>query len=252
MTMKRLCPLTRSYLGVTLAALALWCANIDARAQAPNPSFNCAKARSPDEQTICGDARLAELDQAVSLAYAQVPNNMREGARAEAKELLAARRQCGPDRLCILEQQVTAIETFSGFGAPVPVPPWVGAYRIELVTARGLPPEAGIPTRVGRCTVTKIAEITTRFGNALRGPPSSNDVDEGSAVAFANQGRGVSYSYVGALAASRVGDEVLMCLVSIPKNCPPGDDRGRVYSGTNLRTKGSWQLPDAQHSCGGA
>ena len=31
-----------------------------------------------------------------------------------------------------------------------------------------------------------------------------------------------------------------------------GDERGRVYSGTNLRTRGSWQLPDAQHMCGGA
>ena len=249
--MRRLSRGARFGVAAALAVLGLFAA-IDARAQAPNPSFSCTKARTADEQTICGDARLAELDQAVSLGYAQVPNDMREGAKADAKELLAARRACGSDRLCILEQQVNAIETFAGAGSKVPVPPWVGAYRVELVTARGLPPERGIPARVGRCTITKIASITTRFGNTLGAPPSGDDYDEGSAVTFANQGHQVSYSYVGALADSRIGDEVLLCLVSIPKNCPPGDDRGRVYSGTNLRTKGSWLLPDAQHSCGGA
>jgi len=237
---------------VAVALLTLSCAGMEARAQAPRPSFNCAKARTADERTICGDARLAELDRTAAQGYARVPSNLRENARTEAKELLAKRAKCGDDRLCILEQQVGAIETFSDLGAPVSVPPWVGAYRIALVTARGLPPEPGIPTQVGRCTVTKIAAISTRFGNVLGAQPSRVGNDEGTAVTFANKGGGVSYSYVRALAESRIGDDVLMCLVSIPQDCPPGDDRGRIYSGTNLRTKGSWQLSDSQHSCGGA
>lgn len=41
-------------------------------AQPANPSFDCRKAQFPDEHVICGDSRLAELDQAVSIAYRQV------------------------------------------------------------------------------------------------------------------------------------------------------------------------------------
>ena len=52
--------------------------------------------------------------------------------------------------------------------------------------------------------------------------------------------------------ASRPGDVVRVCLVSIPRPCPPGDKRGRVYKTTNLRTHGEWTLPDSEHSCGGA
>jgi hypothetical protein len=41
-------------------------------------------------------------------------------------------------------------------------------------------------------------------------------------------------------------------LVSIPRHCPKGDNRGRVYRTTNLRTHKSWKLPDSEHMCGGA
>jgi hypothetical protein len=51
---------------------------------------------------------------------------------------------------------------------------------------------------------------------------------------------------------SRPGDRVSMCLVSIPKDCPPGDDRGRTYKATNKRTGHTWTLPDSEHMCGGA
>ena len=132
----------------------------------------------------------------------------------------------------------------------MPVPPWAGSYRITLFAARSESPVRDMPTRVGQCSITKIASISSRFGEELK--PPTDEMDSGSAVSFANQGYQVSYSYIAALADSRIGDEVLVCLVSIPKNCPPGDDRGRVYSATNLRTKGTWVLPDAQHMCGGA
>ena len=55
-----------------------------------------------------------------------------------------------------------------------------------------------------------------------------------------------------AIARSRPGDPIRLCLVSIPKHCPPGDDRGRFYKATNLRTGKSWTLPDSEHMCGGA
>jgi hypothetical protein len=52
--------------------------------------------------------------------------------------------------------------------------------------------------------------------------------------------------------ASRVGDRVRICLVSIPKGCPPGDERGRAYATTNLRTGAAWTRRDSAHLCGGA
>ena len=58
--------------------------------------------------------------------------------------------------------------------------------------------------------------------------------------------------HVAAIEQSKKGDPVRMCLVSIPHPCPKGDDRGRVYKTTNLRTHKSWSLPDSEHMCGGA
>lgn len=110
-------------------------------------------------------------------------------------------------------------------------------------TALAAPAAAGsLPTRVGQCVTTTIAAVGTRLGT-----PGS-----GSAVRFTNGGSGVSYSTVAAVDQSRPGDPVRMCLVSVPKNCPPGDDRGKEYATTNLRTHKSWRLPDSAHSCGGA
>jgi hypothetical protein len=101
----------------------------------------------------------------------------------------------------------------------------------------------GLPTHVGACAKTRIKSIETR----LEGVP-----DSGSAVTFNNGGYQVSYDTVPAIKHSKAGDPVRMCLVSIPRHCPKGDDRGRVYRTTNLRTHKSWKLPDSEHMCGGA
>lgn len=100
-----------------------------------------------------------------------------------------------------------------------------------------------LPTRIGQCARTTISRVGTR----LEGVAGS-----GSALQFANSGYQVSYEVVPAVGRSRVGDPVTMCLVSIPQDCPSGDTRGRIYRTTNLRTRESWQLPDSEHSCGGA
>src|SRR3569623_2127708 len=63
---------------------------------------------------------------------------------------------------------------------------------------------------------------------------------------------GVWYEQVPAVDRSRRGDPARVCLAEIPTGCPKGDDRGREYKVTNLRTKKSWRLPDAEHGCGGA
>ncbi len=106
-----------------------------------------------------------------------------------------------------------------------------------------------LPTHVGHCAGTRVKTVETRLvdGSTNRPIPGS-----GSAIEFVNGGNQVSFEQVRAVDWSRRGDRVKICLVSIPKGCPPGDKRGRIYRTTNLRTGGSWTLPDSEHSCGGA
>ena len=96
---------------------------------------------------------------------------------------------------------------------------------------------------VGECETTTIKLLASR----LEGVPES-----GSAVTYADGIYGVSYEVEPPVAQSRVGDSVKLCLTTLPENCPPGDNRGRWYAATNLRTGGKWELPDSEHSCGGA
>jgi hypothetical protein len=100
-----------------------------------------------------------------------------------------------------------------------------------------------LPTREGRCTVTTIDQIGTRLADIA---------DSGDAVGYTNGGYQVSYETIRGLKGSRIGDRVRLCLVAIPDECPPGDDRGKVYKATNLRTHKSWTAQDSEHSCGGA
>jgi hypothetical protein len=105
------------------------------------------------------------------------------------------------------------------------------------------------PTRPGTCAYTHVRQVTQRLEDGV-----SNRVipDSGSAVQLANGLYQVSYDQVAAVNASRRGDAVWICLMTLPQNCPPGDDRGKLYTTTNLRTGESWTLPDAEHGCGGA
>lgn len=100
-----------------------------------------------------------------------------------------------------------------------------------------------VPTEVGQCVRTSIE----RIGSRLEGMP-----DSGDAVAYANGISGVSYDVVTGLRLSRAGDPVELCLTALPQDCPPGDDRGKLYRATNLKNSESWELPDAAHMCGGA
>ena len=106
---------------------------------------------------------------------------------------------------------------------------------------------APLPKKVGRCAQTTVRAVLTRLED--NGQPVK---DSGSAVQFANGGYQVSYDTVPAIDRSRRGDPVNMCLVSLPSRCPKGDNHGKVYRTTNMRTKRSWTLPDAEHLCGGA
>ena len=118
-----------------------------------------------------------------------------------------------------------------------------------VLSAQAAPAAGRVPSRIGECTRTTIREIGHRLEDGFTHVPM---IDSGSAVTFANGLYQVSYEELPVIHRARRGDPVLICLVSLPTDCPKGDDRGKVYKTTDLRTRQSWTLPDAEHSCGGA
>lgn len=227
------------------------------------PSFDCSRAETADEQVICGDARLAELDRAVTFAFKQalkagpqkyaveLTETVQQDIRAEMKKRLGDRHACGSSPICILDAQVLTISYLTAVGANVPVPPWVSEYRLTYVNQHPMMLQKNMPNALGHCTRTKITSIAGRFGETLKWPPSRDETTSGTAVKYANGANQVSYSYEEDVARSHNGDDVLICLSTIPRHCPRGDDRGREYSTTVVDTKRSWIMSDSQHMCGG-
>jgi uncharacterized protein len=218
-------------------------------ASAGGPSFDCARATSADEQAICANPHLARLDRLMSGAYAAFAPEFGD-KRAIGKGLLQDRRACGGDEACIAAVQVNALETYGG-GVP-----WAESYVDALIgekasdVADGVSHdvEQALPKAMGACAMTHIAALTTRFGEPLQGAAP----DAGVYVGFINDGAQVSYDMVWYLYDAKVGDPVVICLKSIPRDCPKDDTRGRVYYSLDARTGRAWSLPDSQHSCGGA
>jgi hypothetical protein len=105
------------------------------------------------------------------------------------------------------------------------------------------------PTQVGRCADTFIQRTGTRLVDGSTETPITGS---GTSVNLTNGIYLVSYEDIVQLQRSRPGDKVKLCLLEIPEDCPPGDNRGRVYSLLNYRTNGYAEMPDSQHMCGGA
>lgn len=227
-----------------LTALILWSALLVSPAGAA--SFDCTKAATPDERAVCGNAQLSGFDSQMGKAFALAKDKAEPDDRtkllSDAHAFLSRRHRCGSDLACLTSAYVGVLEDFQSDGSDVTVPDAISA--LDMVAAA--PPETpGLPLHEGDCTTTRIDEI----GGRLNG---DEHFETGTNVRFANGGSQVSYDKVDAIVQSRHGDVVLMCLTAIPKHCPPNDDRGRMYTATDMRTKKSWSLPDSQHRCGGA
>ena len=110
-------------------------------------------------------------------------------------------------------------------------------------------PSKAPPMRVGTCAVTHVKRVETRLVDGTNNRPIRGS---GSAIVFQNGLYQVSYDQIPAVDRSRPGDPVYVCLMKLPRNCPPGDNRGKLYTTTNLRTEDSWTLHDSEHMCGGA
>jgi uncharacterized protein len=83
-------------------------------APASAQSFNCQKAYYPDEETICGDSHLGQLDQQLASVYgrwvAKLPKERRDEIEGNETLFVRARRRCGRDRNCIEQSYRNRIE----------------------------------------------------------------------------------------------------------------------------------------------
>jgi uncharacterized protein len=220
-------------------------------AWAEGPSFDCRKARLPAERAICSDPKMSAIDALVTKAYASFEPAFGGDKRTIARALVADRNACGTDPACIVSAQNNALQTYGS------APSWVEEYNIALIGKKALdfavatpkPTDQPLPASIGKCGFTHIKTLTTRLGDD---PLETASPEAGSAATFTNGGTAVSYDREPGLASSKVGDTIVMCLISIPRDCPKDDLRGRVYYAVDLAAKGSWALPDSQHLCGGA
>ena len=68
-------------------------------------SFDCARARAPDERAICGNRVLEDRDVELSVLYGLiqklVPMGSRDAIRHEQTQWLAGRGRCGADVPCL-------------------------------------------------------------------------------------------------------------------------------------------------------
>lgn len=86
--------------------------------QINNPSFDCAKARLPDEVAICNSAELSQLDQLANSGYRFLRRVYGQRANALAWPLLRERQACGANIACIKSKQLATIAYFQSLGAP--------------------------------------------------------------------------------------------------------------------------------------
>jgi uncharacterized protein len=99
---------------------------------AQSPSFDCGKARHPDELAICSMPALAQLDTIVAAGYAFLKaQHGRPFADQIGIPTWRMRQACQSDTDCIFARQVEAINAYRAAGAPVGVPSWALAAHSE-------------------------------------------------------------------------------------------------------------------------
>ncbi len=212
---------------------------------AGSPSFDCQKAKTPDEIAICGDPALSDLDSLVSQAFQTFEPSF-QPKRKIALAFLKDRASCGGDNACIAAVQARALETYGGTGS------WVRPFAQAMMGRKanayfddGMATAA--PNRVGECVKTRVRAVTTRFGE----PVTYENQDAGTAIEFENGSFQISYTR-DELYGIESGQEVVICLMSRPHDCPDGDSRGDYFLTVSRDTGTQWELSDHPHMCGGA
>jgi uncharacterized protein YecT (DUF1311 family) len=214
---------------------------------AHSASFDCDKASTLVEKAICGDKELSDLDDTLQSVYKRALSQVEDAETLKSDQrnwLKNTRNKCKTPG-CLKTAYMEHIEVLNDVAASAPSAPKKAA--------------SDLPKKVGKCVDAVLMDKTTRFEGAIPGEAGgelnmlfSNDlgVYVTSAPYLASESNVDKYLYNSRDFAK--GDKVKICLVALPKDCPPGDDRGKIYAITNYKNKKSFTGVDAWHSCGGA
>ncbi len=101
---------------VPLCAAALLALTLSA-GSAGAASFDCNKARAPDEKAICADRALNDQDVRMSLLYditrRLVPMGSRGAIMDDQQAWLRSRRTCGANKACLARSYQNRITTLN-------------------------------------------------------------------------------------------------------------------------------------------
>lgn len=74
-------------------------------ASSPAASFDCGRARLPDEKAVCASRQLSELDVDMSVRYQMLTGLVAMGTRGDMQDeqqaWLATRKACGGNQACL-------------------------------------------------------------------------------------------------------------------------------------------------------
>ena len=136
-------------------------------------------------------------------------------------------------------------------GPVAPAPAHVRPLEDESERVSLPEPEDDMPWSVpvaAKCTWTRVTDVGSRFADTPPLPDGSN----GISVSFKSGLSLISYSSHPAIAATKVGSRVQVCLVQEMRGCPPGDDRGKTYRVYDPLQGIAWSMGEDLHICGGA
>ncbi len=205
-------------------------------------SFDCNKASTLVETAICSDAELSSLDDSLAALYKQALRQSSSASQIKARQRawLKTRNTCKSEG-CVRD-----------------------AYHQRLAELQATPAarptqSAAIPVRIGDCVTTQIEDKSTRFAEATPGDTGGEmyvSLTNSVGLYLTNiphlPANANPDAYMARTRDFAQGDTIRLCLISLPEDCPPGDDRGKSYSVTNLKNQLSFIGIDAWHTCGGA
>lgn len=123
----------------------------------------------------------------------------------------------------------------------------IGCFAATLGLQTSLISQAApAPSTIGQCSETHISTVGARLIDAMTGEPIP---DSGVSVHLNNGVILIASTKIPAVESLKRGDQVKLCLESVPKNCRTGDYRGMMYRIINYRTGKEFTLSNSTQSC---
>lgn len=214
---------------------------LSAHGQAPDaPSFDCKKARSASEKTICGDAELSRMDRELAELYraARAAAKDPQAFRQAAAEEWRIREESCRDRGCLIQWYQKRKLQLAANANTTPVTEIASSTAASSKAAAALPahpapaPAIDVPFKPPVSANTIPAPPSAEDPNVLAGKLIAGKQEYAAASAMVRVGGSVALTSIlqGMMGTDSFGDKP-WCLVSLPGLSPDA-----------AKTVGKWRL----------